>query len=292
MKTSKTAGVVFVILSAVIFGLMPLMTKTIFAHGGNAYTAAFFRFAIGAVILGLIVKIFTHEKLLVERRKLLVILGLSTFYALMLSLLYSSYSHIDSGLATTLHFTYPAAVILLQLLLFRMKPKVRELICLALAVAGVFLMNFRGGEAGPLGIVLAVGSGVAYAFYIALYGHSIVKDLSPLVLSFWISVFAAAELAVFITVTGNWSFPADALGWGMTAVLAVSADVLALVLFQAGLRSVGGVAASLLSTFEPVTGLLVGVIVFREALTVLSVIAVALILASVVILLAKKESNN
>jgi drug/metabolite transporter (DMT)-like permease len=112
------------------------------------------------------------------------------------------------------------------------------------------------------------------------------------VLSFWISVFAAAELAVFITVTGNWSFPADALGWGMTAVLAVSADVLALVLFQAGLRSVGGVAASLLSTFEPVTGLLVGVIVFREALTVLSVIAVALILASVVILLAKKESNN
>ena len=272
--------------SAVLFGLMPLMTKTIFAHGGNAFTAAFFRFAIGAVILCAAVKLFTKDRLFIGARKLLVILGLSTFYALMLSLLYSSYSHIDSGLATTLHFTYPAAVIVLMFLLFRNRPSVRELICLALAVAGVLLMNLRGGEAGPLGIVLAVGSGVAYAFYIALFGHSPVKDTPPLVLSFWISVFAAAELAVFVTVTGNWQLPSDAMGWGMTGILAVTADVLALVFFQAGLRSVGGVTASLLSTFEPVTGLFVGVIVFREELTVPAVIAVILILGSVVLLLA------
>ena len=71
-------------------------------------------------------------------------------------------------------------------------------------------------SAEALGIVLAVGSGVAYAFYIALFGHSPVKDTPPLVLSFWISVFAAAELAVFVTVTGNWQLPSDAMGWGMT----------------------------------------------------------------------------
>ena len=261
-------------------------------HGGNAYTAAFFRFLIGAVLLGLVLKIRKRKRLFIGGKELLAALGLSVFYALTLGLLYSSYAYISSGLATTLHFIYPAVVILLQLALFRVRPRTLDLVCLVLALGGIFLMNVRGGEAGPAGILLAASSGVAYAFYIALYGHSRVKDLSALLLAFWISVFAAAELALFITVTGNWQLPADLTGWGMTALLALLTDVLALVFFQKGLQACGGVTASRLSTFEPLTGLAVGVLVYRETLTPASAAAVACILASVLLLLAgggKKE---
>ena len=44
-----------VILSAVLFGTMPLMAKRAFALGSNAYTTAFGRFATGAVIAGLVI---------------------------------------------------------------------------------------------------------------------------------------------------------------------------------------------------------------------------------------------
>ena len=44
-----------VILSAVLFGTMPLMAKRAFTLGSNAYTTAFGRFATGAVIAGLVI---------------------------------------------------------------------------------------------------------------------------------------------------------------------------------------------------------------------------------------------
>ena len=289
---ARARGIVYVIASAVLFGMMPLMTKTIFAHGGNAYTAAFFRFLIGAILLAMILKLGKHERLLIGKKELSSALGLSVFYALMLGLLYSSYAHISSGLATTLHFTYPAAVILLQFVLFGIRPAKRELLCLVLALGGIFLMNFRGGGTSLAGILLAVFSGVGYAFYIVLYGRSRVKDLSALLLSFWISVFAAAELALFITVTGNWQLPTDMAGWGMTALLALLTDVLALVFFQEGLKACGGVMASLLSTFEPLTGLVIGVLVYQEALTLASVAAVLCILGSVLLLLVRTDRKD
>ena len=44
-----------VILSAVLFGTMPLMAKRAFALGSNAYTTAFGRFVTVAVIAGLVI---------------------------------------------------------------------------------------------------------------------------------------------------------------------------------------------------------------------------------------------
>lgn len=54
-KYSSIIGPGAVILSAVLFGTMPLMAKRAFALGSNAYTTAFGRFATGAVITGLVI---------------------------------------------------------------------------------------------------------------------------------------------------------------------------------------------------------------------------------------------
>ena len=54
-KYSSIVGPGAVILSAVLFGTMPLMAKQAFTLGSNAYTTAFGRFATGAVIAGLVI---------------------------------------------------------------------------------------------------------------------------------------------------------------------------------------------------------------------------------------------
>ena len=55
----------------------------------------------------------------------------------------------------------------------------------------------------------------------------------------------------------------------------------------------GGLKASLLSTFEPLTSLFIGMIVFHELLTVRQWIGIVLVLVSVILLVipvgAKKE---
>ncbi|MBO7392855.1 MAG: DMT family transporter, partial [Abditibacteriota bacterium] len=200
-------GTLFVILSAVIFGTMPLMTKTLFAHGGNSYTAAFYRFAVGGLILLFISKAVLKQKILTDSKTLLHVAGLSISYAVMLALLYSSYAYMDTGLATTLHFLYPAAVILMRFLFFRLKPSKRELLCLALALLGGALLGIQSAGGSLLGMILAVTSGIAYAFYIVFDPKSRAVSMNPFVLAFWISLFAAAILAVFNTAAGTWQFP-------------------------------------------------------------------------------------
>lgn len=64
----------------------------------------------------------------------------------------------------------------------------------------------------------------------------------------------------------------------------MSATVFALILFQKGVFLCGEVKASLFSTFEPLTGIVIGAVVFHEALSVKEIIGMAGILAAAVLL--------
>ena len=66
--------------------------------------------------------------------------------------------------------------------------------------------------------------------------------------------------------------------------MALFATVFALVLFQKGVFLCGEVKASLFSTFEPLTGIVIGVVAFQETLTAKELFGVAAILAAVILL--------
>ncbi len=76
----------------------------------------------------------------------------------------------------------------------------------------------------------------------------------------------------------------DAAGWAAEIGMALFAIVFALVLFQKGVFLCGEVKASLFSMFEPLTGILIGAIVFHEVLSVKEMIGMIGILAAAVLL--------
>lgn len=280
----KHLGSIFVILSAVLFGLMPLMTRIAYAHGSNAYTVAFGRFFMGAAILALVILVSPKVSFRLTRRQALDVFKLSITYALMPVMLYMSYDYIDSGLATTLHFTYPVAVIVMLVLFCKQRPEKKQIFCMVLCLGGLALTTSPGSDLSVPGIVLAVGSGIVYASYIVLLGRSAAKDLHPFALAFWMSLMASLEIAAAALVLGKLTFALDMTGWTAELALALCATVFALVLFQKGLFLCGEVQASLLSTFEPLTGIVVGVIAFHEQLGPWEIAGMACILAAAVIL--------
>ena len=280
----KQFGSGFVILSAILFGTMPLLAKVAYAHGSNAYTVAFGRFLFGSIILGTVITLMPGHTVRINKRQLLELFKLSVSYALMPVLLYSSYNHIDSGMATTLHFTYPVAVMLIMVIFCKKKLERKQIVCAALCLIGLALLASPDGRVSIPGVLLAVGSGIVYAVYIVLLGQSSAKGLHALTLAFWISVFSAAEIGAVALVSRNLVFRLDAAGWAAEIAMAVFTTVFALVLFQKGVFLCGEVKASLLSTFEPLTGILIGVIAFHEVLTpnefagILSILAAAILL--------------
>ena len=283
-KYSSIIGPGAVILSAVLFGTMPLMAKQAFTLGSNAYTTAFGRFATGAVIAGLVILLHPKQTIRINKKQFRALLLLSLFYAATPVLIYSSYQSIDSGLASTLHFTYPIAVMLLSTLLFRERIGKRKLLYAILCMSGVLLLYSPGSKADVTGMVLAASSGLVYAGYIVALGKSGLKGLSVLTMTFWLSFLSAAEIFAFSLCTGNLTLDLPKAVWLSYLGLGLFATVLALALFQIGVFLCGPVNASLLSTFEPLTGVVIGILVFHETLTAKSTCGLLLILLAVILL--------
>ena len=75
---------------------------------------------------------------------------------------------------------------------------------------------------------------------------------------------------------------APGLGW--LAAIAVISTVAAIGLFFAGLRRVGSTTASIVSTAEPLTTVLLASVVLGESLNTVQLLGGALVLAGVVVL--------
>jgi drug/metabolite transporter (DMT)-like permease len=80
----------------------------------------------------------------------------------------------------------------------------------------------------------------------------------------------------------------SAAGFGWLAGIAVISTVVALGLFFAGLRLVGPTTASILSTAEPLTAVLLAFLVFGESLSSVQLAGGALVLAGVLVLSARR----
>ncbi len=58
------------VLSAVLFGCMPLLAKIAYTHGSNAYAAAFGRFLFGSIFLLAIIR-FKSDTVKISKEELL-----------------------------------------------------------------------------------------------------------------------------------------------------------------------------------------------------------------------------
>lgn len=294
---SERRGAALVIASAALFGLMPLLAKIAYSCGCNVYTVVFGRFSFGALASTLFFLARDGKLPLVSGRQLRKLLLLSVFYTVTPILLYSSYQSVSTGLATMLHFTYPVAVMILSVLFFHSRLDRRQLLCLALCAGGLALLCHPGGEEGLTGMALAVLSGATYSVYIILLGKSGLRELPVMTTTLWISLFSAGMTGAFVILSSSLSVPIGWPAWVAMASLGVLATMLALALFQAGVFLCGEVKASLLSTFEPLTGVVIGILAFHEALTFPMIFGTGLILSSVVLLVhphtpAPSEENR
>lgn len=293
IKNKSSFGMICSILSAVLFGLMPLFTKIAYQYGFNTFTVAFSRFFFGTVIAAVIILFTPGMSFKVDKKQLGLYAILSFFYALTPICCYSAYNYIASGQAVTLHFTYPFFVIFITAIVFRTRLSLKQIICALLCLAGIVLFYRPGSSSGAIGIVLAVASGLFYSIYIVILGKFGSKDVPGFVNIFWIYLFASVEIGSFNLISGNFTLNCPWQGWLSVVGLAL-VTVVAAVLFLKGIFYAGEVRSSLLSTFEPITSTIIGLFVFQEEISVKIVIGIILILVSAIVIFipSKKEKLN
>lgn len=287
---NKLKGYLFVIISAV--GCAPMMVKFIYDAGVSAVGLIFLRDLISLPFLAFLT--LREGKKLKAPVHVFRFLGLAGILGCSITpmLLFSSYQYIASGTATVFYFVYPAVVMVGGILFLKERIVPVNLMGVLICVLGVTLFYNPGEPIDWRGAVLALLSGVAYASYILILNRVDTKTVSGFQMSFCISLISSVAMLVVCLATRNLSFPGTALGWLLCLVFS-ACNVGAMVLFQRGTLLVGGQRASILSTLEPITSILVGALVLQEALGFRTVVGTILvILPTILIVLVDSEKKK
>lgn len=284
-------GYLFAIGSAVLYGTMPFLAKEIFACGGTELTVVALRFLFAVPIVFLIVRIMKIPLKItsVEFGKLFL---LAQGYVLTNILLCFSYNYISSGMATTIHFIYPALVFFIHVSIFSEKFDRIKLICAVLGLAGVFCFYTPGEAASGVGMILAFCSAWTYAFYIIFDEKSGMALMNPYKLCFYISVICGLEASFFAVLRDEFVTKLPFKAWGFVIILALGVTVLAIVLAQESLKRIGAEKISFLSTFEPMTSLVLGIALMGETLNFRTVIGITCVLTSAVLIVMGKANGK
>ena len=161
-------GYIAVILSAVLYGCMPLMAKYIYAEGVNPMTLVFLRNFVALPVIAAMA--YGQCKTLKIPMKLLGSVSFTALFGSCITpvLLFASYLYIDGGTATVIHFIYPAIVVLASFLLKKDKPNWGNVTSVILCFGGICLFYNPGAPLDWRGLVLAAVSGFPYATYVLL----------------------------------------------------------------------------------------------------------------------------
>ncbi|MGI8781697.1 MAG: DMT family transporter [Solirubrobacteraceae bacterium] len=292
-----SVGAFICLASAVAFGAMGIFGKLAYDEGATVGTLLAVRFLLAAALFWvLVVGTGAAPRLrTLSRSDLGIALALGGVgYSAQAGAYFAALARLEASLLSLLLYTFPGMVTVAAIALGRERANRRTAAALVLASAGLFLVLAGAGTGAldPLGTVLGVSAAVIYSTYV-LTSASVADRVSPLVLSALVCTGAATTLTL-VSAAGGDLHPGDvsAAGFGWLAGIAVISTVGAVSLFFAGLKRVGPTTASILSTAEPLTTVLLAFLAFGESLGPMQLAGGALVVGAVLVLSAPHRLNG
>ena len=275
------SGVIFVSISAIAFGCMPLFAIYAYEAGVDPVTLLFLRFLTAGLFMLLVMLV---RKIPFPRGiSLAGLVGMGAIGYVGQSLCYfNALTLASAGLVALLLYLYPALVTAFSALIFK-EPVTRvKILALLLALCGAVLVIGPGWEGQPLGVILGIGAALIYSLYI-LTGNRILRDVPVFPSSAVIMMSAGAAFGLLAAFQGL-NLPESVSGWMAIFGLTILSTIIAILAFMAGMQRVGPTNAALLSTLEPVVTVALATLLLGESLTFLKIAGGGLILAAVLIL--------
>lgn len=288
----KYTGLIAAIAASVIFALASVLGRLTFDLGSNSVMITFLRCTLAVPVLFLLLK-FLNIPLRVSRRELLDLAVVALLgYAPSSLLLFSAFNFIAVGPATVLHFLFPTFVTLINAFIYKMRINRLTLAALFLATLGTFFFFDDSSQLALTGVLLALTSAVTYTIYSLGVEHTRLKSMAPLKVSFYLSAIGAIEVGLFAYLGGYMTFALTPMAWVYTFLVAITVTVIGFTLLQWGIGEIGATTASIVSTAEPVTGILLGWVMLNETLDLQKGIASVAIIVSVILIILSEIRYN
>lgn len=276
-------GIAYTVGSAVLFGLIPFITSVVYRQGISAMTVAFFRSFIVMCVLFTLLKIrkVPLQLDMYQIKQILKISCLGTGATIIL--LNYSYLFIDTGTATSLHFLYPIFVALLGRWMYQERLNRQKLIALGCAFIAIICFIADHFETSILGYVLAILSGLTYAYYMVKVEKTGLVHMDVMKLSFYLSTVVSILCLLLQFVTEPIQYIVSWEIYLLLIIIALGSSFLAVIFLQKGIQYLGSTNASIFCLFEPIISLLCGILFLNEELSIFKSLGCLCIICSLLI---------
>lgn len=288
---AKLRGTLCGIMAAVFYGTNPLGALPLYADGVNACSVLFYRFSLAVVLLAVVMAV-QRKSFAVTRKELALLACLGVVFSSSSLSLFFSFYFMSAGIASTILFVYPVMVAVIMAVFFKEKVTASTVLSIALALCGIALL-YRGDDGTTLstaGVTLVLISSYTYAMYIIIVNKSPLR-MSSLKLTFYVLIFATLTVALMsLTDPANHlQLLATPAQWGLGLMLAVLPTVMSLMLMVVAVHDIGSTPTAIMGALEPVTAVVISVLVFGEAFTARLAVGIVLILTAVTLIVVGKN---
>lgn len=281
------------IITGITYGLNPLFAKPLMNNGASTEAILCFRYGIAVILLGVFL-LLKKENFRITLKQAGILLGLGLLYTASSTFLFEAYKYIASGLATTLVFLYPVMVAIIMVFL-KVVPSWPVWLSIAATFAGVMIMTEGTGTEAidPTGIWFSIASAFVYALFIVIINKSkAISSIPNSLLTFYALLVGTVVFFTRCSFSGEQILTGldGGMAWVNLTGLAILPTIVSTASLAVATRNIGATKASVLGVFEPITAILVGTVVFGEALTanIIAGILISIVAVTFMIILTKR----
>ena len=271
--------------TTLFFSIGPVAAKFVVIEGVDPPTLIALRYVTSTLLLVSTIGLIAPGRLRIDRKGLLICITAGLIFGGAFFLFVSSLTRINASIASMIVAIYPL-IVLTILALRGEKFTYRNIIRLILGLSGIYFLIGLGGQVDLIGVLMALGTSIAFAIYLVII--QTLKDYDGQT----VMLYVFTTIALFATTL--WLAQGDAgrqwptmRAWLGIGVLVIFTTYLAQQSLFAAIRHIGSGQMALLSPLEVLLTVTWSILILQEHLAPLQWIGGALILSSM--LLAMKR---
>lgn len=287
-------GGLLVALSGLLYGFMAYFGTQLIHIKLTVATMLFWRFSLAMVwVLVSAVwqkkKIFQNLPSYTTLLQVLILCGISYSGGSIFFFLASKYT--GTGVAMVIFFCFPVFVTLYSWATTSWRMNIHAAGSLLAIMIGLMLLKGHGSHSISLaGIIFAIIAGISYAAYV-IYSKNNIKNMDSGLLTFLVCLGNSIIFLIVSCVTKSFYVPDTFHAWTYIIALGIVATALPIQLLLDGIKHISSIKASILSVFEPVVTLLVGVTLLNESMTGIQALGIMIVLFGAILIQFERKQK-
>jgi len=290
----KASSMMLVLAAGCMWGCMGLLVRPLNNAGLVTMDVCFLRGLVTFVVMLAGLLLFDRKALRIRLKDIWCFIGTGALSVSFFNFCYFKTITLTSlSVAAVLLYTAPAFVMVMSFFLFKENMTKTKVLALLVAFAGCVLVSGIGTGEGDLsgtGILVGLGAGFGYALYSIFGRYALQRGYSSMTITFYTFLFATLTTVFLADVSSIINIVETHPQMGIYgAFMILFVTLFPYLCYTKGLSGMENGAASVIASIEPVVATVLGILIYKEEMDLVTFIGICLVLASIVLLNIKRK---